>query len=166
MPTPSVVRRLLRTYTCEAALSPTSTTASPGTRLPSLARRATAAWTSAVTVAATAFPSISLAVIVSRAKRQRRPSPCAGRRTRASGFLVGERRPPIDPVAAGQPARFPTGVARVRGEHRVRIDRDRARRVRQQGEVVDRIGVNPHVAEVRQALALRRQPVEQPLHLA
>src|SRR3982751_3209842 len=64
MPEASVSFRLLRTYTCDAGFSPTSTTASPGTLLPAAMRAATCCATSAVTRSASALPSMIRAVMV------------------------------------------------------------------------------------------------------
>ena len=61
MPHSSQAARLLRTYTAEAGLSPTITTASPGRRPPEATRRSTAARTSAFTTRAMALPSMIFA---------------------------------------------------------------------------------------------------------
>ena len=70
MPTVSVVLRLLRTYTCDAALSPTSTTASPGGGWPEPVNAATSARTSSVTRSATALPSMMWADIEARHRKK------------------------------------------------------------------------------------------------
>src|SRR5215472_5109219 len=130
MPAPSVVLRLLRTYTCEAAFSPTSTTASPGTDRPAATRAVTCSLTLVVSCAARALPSMMRALMSASKKARSLPDLNHG--------------PPFFPGQAG--------------EGRIGIDSDRVRHPRQQRNVVARVAVEPAFAECRECSAALREP--------